>query len=143
MSCDQLCSTSHILTTFGLFHNLYFQATLVHYKSSFPYHTCVGMHCNMSHAFGRSMLRSGDHTLHLWEVKRETPDSKKRRRASSVVFSTPMFEKEEETFSTILSGPAADNPSVSAVRVIINFGKQDKPVYYPSVANDSRNILFK
>ena len=89
------------------------------------------------------MLRSGVHTLYLWEVKKGTSELKKRRRSSTTVFTTPMIEKEEEALSTILSGPAADNPSASAVRVIINFGKQDKPVYYPSVSHESRNILFK
>lgn len=59
------------------------------------------------------------------------------------MFPVPIVEKEKEAFSSILSGPAADNPHPSAVRAVLNFGSHDKSVYYPSVSEQSRRSLFR
>ncbi len=89
----------------------------------------------------RSRIRTGDHLIHMWEVKGES--RRHTRKRSSSVFPVPIVEKEEEAFSSILSGPAAGNPHPNAVRVILNFGSPDKSVYYPSVSEQSRQSLFR
>ncbi|XP_064400632.1 phosphatidylinositol 4,5-bisphosphate 3-kinase catalytic subunit gamma isoform-like isoform X2 [Halichondria panicea] len=90
----------------------------------------------------QSRIRSGDNILHLWEVKGERNTTKWTIRRTSSVFPVPIVEKEKEAFSSILSGPAADNPHPSAVRAVLNFGSHDKSVYYPSVSEQSRRSLF-
>lgn len=87
------------------------------------------------------MIRTGSHTLHMWEVKGES--SVKLNKRHSSVMPIPIVEKEEEAFSSILSGPAADNPNPKAVRVVLDFGSYEKPVYYPSASMESRKKLFK
>ena len=75
----------------------------------------------------------------MWE-KGESSPKKTIRKKSSLV---PIVEKEEEAFSSILSGPAVDNPHPNAVRVVLNFGSRDKSVYYPSVSEQSRRSFFR
>ncbi len=87
------------------------------------------------------MIRTGSHTLNMWDVKGDT-SIKLSKRTSSVI-PTPIVEKEVEAFSSILSGPGADNPSPNAVRVFLDFGSYEKSVYYPSACMESRKKLFK
>lgn len=64
------------------------------------------------------------------------------------IIQTPIIELKEgidfcEKFNAILSGPAANNPSPEAVRVVINFGNSDKQIHFPSTSEKSRQSLFR
>ena len=69
-------------------------------------------------------------------------ETRRVNRRQSFIF-VPIVEKEEEAFSSILPGPAADNPSPNAVRVVINFGAQELPIFYPSITKRSWKRLFE
>lgn len=88
------------------------------------------------------MLHTGDHVVYLWEAKLPRDDRKMN------VVKTPIIDLKEgvdycEKFNSMLGGPVANNPNSKAVRVVINFGNPDKPVYFPSTGEDSRQSLFK
>ena len=90
----------------------------------------------------RGLLHTGDHVVYLWKSKLPRDDRKVN------VVKTPMIEMKEgsdfnEKFNSILSGPAANNSSSAAARVVINFGNPDKPVHFPSTVEKSRQSLFK
>ena len=80
--------------------------------------------------------------LYLWKSKLPKDDRKVN------VVQTPIIDLKEgidfrEKFNSILSGPAANNPSPEAARMVINFGNPDKPVHFPSTTEKSRQTLFK
>ncbi len=77
----------------------------------------------------------------MWEAKGENSVKIGKRISSMIPVS--IVEKEKEAFSSILSGPAADNPDPNAVNVVLDFGSRDKQMYYPSASMESRKKLFK
>ena len=88
------------------------------------------------------MLHTGDHVVYLWKAKLPKEDRKVN------IVQTPIIEMKEgiefrEKFNSILSGPAANNPSSELVRVVINFGNLDKQIHFPSTSEKSRQSLFK
>lgn len=90
----------------------------------------------------RGLLHTGDHIVYLWKSKLP-----KEERKVNIV-QTPIIELKEgidfrEKFNSILSGPAANNPSPESVRVVVNFGNSDKQVHFPSTSEKSRQSLFK
>ena len=90
----------------------------------------------------RGVLHTGDHVVYLWESKLPKDDRKLN------IVRTPIVELKDGVdyrgrFNSILAGPAANNPSSKAVRVIVNFRKTEMPVYFPSRSEESRQSLFK
>ena len=89
----------------------------------------------------RGILRTGDQLVHLWKDKLPRLDRKLS------IAKTPITEMKhadyQEKLNSMLAGPAANNPSPDAVRLIVNFENASKPVYYPSTREKSRQSLFK
>lgn len=89
------------------------------------------------------MLHTGDHVVYLWEVTLPKEEVKKLN-----IVKTPIIELKEtvdwlEKINSILAGPAANNPSSKAVRIVVNFGNPDKAIHFPSTCEKSRQSLFK
>ena len=85
-----------------------------------------------------SKLRTGDHTLFLWEVDRS------QLKVQKAFMKRPIVEQEEERFMSILAGPPANNPSHTAVRVVMGLETAStQHIIHPSTSVDSTEDYFR